>query len=269
MTLPIADLERCDYVVVLGGQEVIDAAPVLHLRLFKSERRGVKVLKIDAEQGARAREWVPADAQAVGILATVSHKKEATDLQAALGKKVKGSVRRLLVVRGPNGRGANDLGILPNFRPGYEGLNGQSGKGRAEWGKGGIGAAYIFEASPLHAFEATEDERRWLSGLKTLVMHRFRASPLDDLAHVIIPGRAFTEKAGTVTNMEGRVQRIGRAIDADAVPDDWMVLQAIARKLGAPWDYHESSDITADLLDLIPQYAAVDRGERVLWSERT
>src|SRR5207244_913919 len=146
MTLPIADLERCDYVVVLGGQEVIDAAPVLHLRLFKSERRGVKVLKIDAEQGARAREWVPADAQAVGILATVSHKKEATDLQAALGKKVKGSVRRLLVVRGPNGRGANDLGILPNFRPGYEGLNGQSGKGRAEWGKGGIGAAYIFEA---------------------------------------------------------------------------------------------------------------------------
>ena len=269
MTLPIADLERCDYVVVLGGQEVIDAAPVLHLRLFKSERRGVKVLKIDAEQGARAREWVPADAQAVGILATVSHKKEATDLQAALGKKVKGSVRRLLVVRGPNGRGANDLGILPNFRPGYEGLNGQSGKGRAEWGKGGIGAAYIFEASPLHAFEATEGERRWLSGLKTLVVHRFRASPLDDLAHVIIPGRAFTEKAGTVTNMEGRVQRIGRAIDADAVPDDWMVLQAIARKLGAPWDYHESSDITADLLDLIPQYAAVDRGERVLWSVRT
>jgi len=36
MTLPIADIEGCDHVVVLGGQEVIDAAPVLHLRLFKS-----------------------------------------------------------------------------------------------------------------------------------------------------------------------------------------------------------------------------------------
>jgi predicted molibdopterin-dependent oxidoreductase YjgC len=47
-----------------------------------------------------------------------------------------------------------------------------------------------------------------------------------------------------------------------------MVLQAIARKLGAPWDYREPSDITADLLEAIPQYKAMDRGERVLWSER-
>src|SRR5207237_5040698 len=108
------------------------------LRLFKSERRGVKVLRIDAEQGARAREWVPADAQAVGILATVSHKKEATDLQAALGKKVKGSVRRLLVVRGPNGRGASDLGVLPNISTGYDGINGHSRKRRVDWGKSRI-----------------------------------------------------------------------------------------------------------------------------------
>jgi len=34
------DIEHCDHVVVLGGQEVIDAAPVLHLRLHKSSGTG-------------------------------------------------------------------------------------------------------------------------------------------------------------------------------------------------------------------------------------
>src|SRR5207237_1287155 len=42
-SLPIADIERCDHVIVLGGQDVIDAAPVLHLRLFKSQRKGLQV----------------------------------------------------------------------------------------------------------------------------------------------------------------------------------------------------------------------------------
>src|SRR5207302_242912 len=54
MTLPIADIERCDQVIVLGGQGVIDAAPVLHLRLFKSERKGVTVLKVSVADAKRA-----------------------------------------------------------------------------------------------------------------------------------------------------------------------------------------------------------------------
>src|SRR5207244_12675424 len=48
MTLPIADLERCDQVVVLGGQAVIDAAPGLHLRLVKSQRKGTTRLQARA-----------------------------------------------------------------------------------------------------------------------------------------------------------------------------------------------------------------------------
>jgi NADH-quinone oxidoreductase subunit G len=270
MTLPIADIERCDHVVVLGGQEVIDAAPVLHLRLFKSQRKGVNVVRVATGEAKRALDGIPAEALAVGILAAEVNKKAAVDLQGKLQKKVKGSVRRLIVTTGPNGRGAKDLGILPHFGPGYASLNGQSGKGRVEWPAAGLKALYVHESSPLHGFTPTDAESTWLPALPLLVVQRFKPSPLDDLAHVIIPGHAFTEKDGTVTSMEGRVQRIKKGIDAESVWEDWRVFQAIARRLGAGWTYEGVSEITADLVRAVPPYAAaLNTGERVLWSEPT
>src|SRR5207248_3213802 len=112
--------------------------------------------------------------------------------------KVKGSVRRLIVTTGPNGRGAKDLGILPHRGPGYVSLNGKSGKGRVEWPGAGVKALYVHESSPLHGFTPTDAESMWLSGLPLVIFQRFKPSPLDEVAHVIIPGRAFTDKAGTL-----------------------------------------------------------------------
>lgn len=268
MTLPIADIERCDHVIVLGGQDVIDAAPVLHLRLFKSQRRGLQVSKVGAADVKKALDAVPAEAQGVGILATEANKKAAVELQGKLQKKVKGSVRRLIVTTGPNGRGAKDLGILPHRGPGYVSLNGKSGKGRVEWPGAGVKALYVHESSPLNGFTPTDAESMWLSSLPLVVFHRFKASPLDEVAHVIIPGHAFTEKDGTVTNMEGRVQRILKGIDAASVREDWRVFQEVANHLGACWDYESVEAITGDLIRALPPYAAVNQGERVLWSEQ-
>ena len=268
MTLPIADIERLDHAVVLGGQDVIDAAPVLHLRLFKGQRKGLKVIKVGAGEGNRALEAVPAEAQAVGVLATELNKKAAVELQDRIGKKIKGSVRRLIVTAGPNGRGAKDLGILPHLGPGYASLNGQAGKGRIEWPGAGLRALYIHESSSLHAFNPSDAESMWLPSLPLLIHHRFRPSPLDERAHVIIPGHAFTEKRGTVTNMEGRVQRINRAIDAEWVREDWRVFQDLANRIGARWDYVEVEAITADLVRALPPYSAVNTADRVAWSER-
>jgi NADH-quinone oxidoreductase subunit G len=270
MTLPIADIERLDHAVVLGGQEVIDAAPVLHLRLFKAQRKGLNVIKLPANDVKRALDAVSAEAQAVGILATEANKQAAVDLHNRLSKKVKGSVRRLIVTTGPNGRGAKDLGILPHLGPGYVSLNGQGGKGRVEWPGAGLQALYVHQSSPLQAFTATDAESMWLPGLRLIIHHRFSPSPLDDVAHVILPGQAFTETDGTVTNMEGRVQRINNGIDAAWIREDWRVMQDIANRLGADWAYESVGDVTADLARALPPYAtAINKADRVLWSERT
>ena len=267
MSLAIADIERLDHVVVLGGQEVIDAAPVLHLRLFKAQRKGLNVLKVGGGDTKKALDGIPADARAVGILATEANKTAAVELQGKLQRKIKGSVHRLLVTTGPNGRGAKDLGILPHLGPGYASLNGQAGKGRTEWPGAGLRALYVHESSPLHGFTPSDAESMWLPTLPLIVFHRFKPSPLDEMAHVILPGHAFTEKDGTVTNMEGRVQRISRGLDADWVLEDWRVFQEIANGLGAGWAYESVADITAELVGSLPPYAALNRGERVLWGE--
>jgi len=87
---------------------------------------------------------------------------------------------------------------------------------------------------------------------------------------VILPGRAFTEKDGTVTNMEGRVQRIRKGIDAEWVWEDWRVLQQIANGLGASWSYDGVSAITAALASgLAPYAAAINVSGRVLWGDAT
>src|SRR5207248_3320424 len=90
-------------------------------------------------------------------------------------------------------------GILPHRGPGYVSLNGKSGKGRVEWPGAGVKALYVHESSPLHGFTPTDAESMWLSGLPLVIFHRFKPSPLDEVAHVIIPGHAFTEKDGTLT----------------------------------------------------------------------
>ena len=267
ISLAIADIERLEHVVVLGGQEVIDAAPVLHLRLFKAQRKGLNVQKVGGGDAKKALDGIPADAQVVGILATEANKTAAVELQGRLQRKVKGSVRRLIVTTGPNGRGAKDLGILPHLGPGYTSLNGQAGKARTEWSGAGLRALYVHESSPLHGFTPSDAESMWLPTLPLLVFHRFKPSPLDEMAHVILPGHAFTEKDGTVTNMEGRVQRISRGLDADWVVEDWRVFQEIANGLGAGWAYESVADITAELVRSLPPYSALNRGERVLWSE--
>ena len=83
MSLAIADIERLDHAVLLGGQEVIDAAPVLHLRLFKAQRKGLNVLKVGGGDAKKALDGIPADARAVGILATEANKTEPSSCRAS------------------------------------------------------------------------------------------------------------------------------------------------------------------------------------------
>src|SRR2546430_1463435 len=171
MTLSIAGIERLEHVVLLGGQAVIDAATVLHLRLFKSQRKGVTVLKIATGETKRALDAIPADALAVGVLAIEANKAAAVDLQTKLQRKTKGTVRRSTVTTGPNGRGAKDLGILPHLGPGYVALNGQAGTGRTEWPGAGLRAPYVPEASPPQAFPPNAAALTWLPARRPLVFH--------------------------------------------------------------------------------------------------
>jgi NADH dehydrogenase (ubiquinone) Fe-S protein 1 len=60
------------------------------------------------------------------------------------------------------------------------------------------------------------------------------------LADVVLPGAAYTEKSGTYLNTEGRVQMTRAATSLPgAARDDWKTLRAVSEFLGAPLPYDD------------------------------
>jgi formate dehydrogenase major subunit len=77
-------------------------------------------------------------------------------------------------------------------------------------------------------------------------------------ADVVLPACPSLEKEGTFTSTERRIQRIYRALDplGDSKPD-WKIIQLIANRLGARWDYKHPSDIMEEIASLTPMFAGV------------
>ncbi|EGD88242.1 NADH-ubiquinone oxidoreductase 78 kDa subunit, mitochondrial [Trichophyton rubrum D6] len=60
------------------------------------------------------------------------------------------------------------------------------------------------------------------------------------LADVVLPGAAYTEKSGTYVNTEGRVQMTRAATSlAGAAREDWKIIRAVSEFLGAPLPYDD------------------------------
>lgn len=80
-----------------------------------------------------------------------------------------------------------------------------------------------------------------------------------ELADVILPGAAYTEKHGTYVNTEGRVQ-ITRAATSlpGAARDDWKILRAASEYLGAPLPYDDIQALRDRMAEISPALAQYD-----------
>jgi NADH-quinone oxidoreductase subunit G len=83
----------------------------------------------------------------------------------------------------------------------------------------------------------------------------------DDGAHradVILPGAAYTEKAGLYVNTEGRVQMANRAnFPPGDAREDWSILRALSDPLGAKLPYDSLMALRAALFKERPQLARI------------
>jgi NADH-quinone oxidoreductase subunit G len=84
---------------------------------------------------------------------------------------------------------------------------------------------------------------------------------LTDLARqadVILPALSFAEREGTFTNGDRRVQHLYRALPGlgEGQPD-WWIVQEVANRLGAAWNYANAGQIFAEIVQRIPAYAAL------------
>jgi len=78
-------------------------------------------------------------------------------------------------------------------------------------------------------------------------------------ADVILPGAAYTEKAGLYVNTEGRVQRGERAVfPKGEAKEDWAILRALSGELGATLPYDTLDQLRAKLFADHPTFGQID-----------
>ncbi|MGH7685582.1 MAG: NADH-quinone oxidoreductase subunit NuoG [Candidatus Dormibacteria bacterium] len=265
--LGIAEIEECEVIVVLGP-EPEQEAPVLTLRLFKAEhKRGRSVRRVarDADAAALAKE--AGQGALTAVIADETNRAHATKVAAALAKY--GRVKRMTVTRGVNGRGAKDLGVLPNVIAGYQKAT-PAGKTGAQIldaaANGEIRALLLLGPNP--ALNASGDAlQRALTRAESVIVIDTVPGDAAARATVLIPGHALLEKIGTVTNLEGRVQRVRPALPpATQTPTETRVLTAIAAELGArDWANADPMSVSRALRHALPAYAEAGNGGRARW----
>jgi NADH-quinone oxidoreductase subunit G len=266
--LAISEIEECSAVVVLGPEPEANA-PVLSLRLYKAERkRDARILRVAADADAAKLAKDLGGLALVGVVADEANRAHAAEVAAALARG-NTAVKRLTVTRGVNGRGAKDLGVLPNLLPGYQPAPGAGKTGREilQAAASGQIKALVLLGGGHHAAAAGELMANAVRAAELVLAIETRPGVVADGATIVIPGHAYVEKAGSVTNMEGRVQRIRQALPpATQTPLETAILMMLASELGAEdWGRSDVMSINRALLATLPAYARAGNGARALF----
>lgn len=199
----------------------------------------------------------------------------------------------LMPLRGQNNvQGGGDMGALPNKLPGFFDVTDDVARSRFNeaWNctippQNGLHLSGMFDAAHMglmrgmyiigenpvqsdanaHAVEAA------LTGLDFLVVQDLFLTKTAALADVVLPAAGWAEVEGTYTNSERGVQRVRAFVDPPGeARDDIVILQDIANRLGAAWNYGWASDVWDELRSLSPShygmsYERLDREIELQW----
>lgn len=184
-------------------------------------------------------------------------------------------------LRGHNNvQGACDMGTLPTWLPGYQHITDDVARAKFEKaygvkidGKPGMDNIQMLEAIEKGDMKAMylvgEDMalvdadanhvHKVLSGLDFFVVQDIFLSRTAQYADVVLPAAPSLEKDGTFTNTERRVQRLYQALPTlgDSKPD-WWIIQEVANRLGANWNYTHPSEIFGEMASLAPLFGGAN-----------
>jgi NADH-quinone oxidoreductase subunit G len=140
-------------------------------------------------------------------------------------------VKYIALVDYSNSRGAIDLGLTPELLPGYRPSE-QPGLHVDEMLAADLSALWVVGANPL--------KRGLARKAGFLVVQDMFLTETAQQADVVLPAACAYEKAGTMTNVTGEVQRLKRAIHTMGAKPDLEIMGFIAREMGAaktlgPW----------------------------------
>ncbi len=229
---PLATIGAAELVVVVGDDEVVDRAPAVDLWLRRARRNGGEIVTIGAHGSVPTAPGEAADALA-GLL----------DVESVLGARLRASDRAVLVWSGPGGGGgarlaeaAHELGF--EGKPGCAAFHLPATPNARAVGEAWAAAADEDEAEPegIGLLVVSGDEAASDPAVRALAERAERVlaitmfgSLATGWADLILPATATLEREGTAMNLEGRVQRLRRAVIAP-VPDELAWLAKLAAR---------------------------------------
>ncbi len=193
----------------------------------------------------------------------------------------------LPLARRSNVYGALDMGLAPTLLPGRASVSGIGCANLLEaWGemdsKPGRGAAAILAAAgsgevaaivlagsdPVRDMPDGEAARQGLESAGFVVSIDLFLNDSHALADVVLPAEGFAEKEGTVTNVEGRVQKVNRIVPGPGQSrPDWSIIDDIARWMGHDLGLHSGAEIFKEIAHVAPAYEGLS-WDLLDWDER-
>ena len=148
------------------------------------------------------------------------------------------------IPEGANSRGAERLGVVP----GQDGL--PAGEMIAAAAAGTIKCLYLVGENILETHPDRAQAEQALANAELVVVHELFETATAKAADVVLPGLSFAERDGTLTNVEGRVQRLGVAVaPEDGGLADWRILADLSGHFDAPLGYSSAAEITLEAFE--------------------
>ncbi|MGE3691412.1 MAG: NADH-quinone oxidoreductase subunit NuoG [Novosphingobium sp.] len=250
----LAGIEEADAILVIGSY-VRWEAPLLNVRLRKAAaRKGAKVFLVGPEwETTYPATFLGDDLAVLGKLPA--------DVADAMAKAERPAI---IVGHGGLAAGALEpaLALAAKWKLVRDGWNGwnvlhlaasQMGAMMLGYAQAG-GIADLAAAKPKVLISLGADAidySQFADSLKVYIGHHGDRSA--HMADVILPGAAFSEKAGTFVNTEGRVQFAEKAVfpPGDA-REDWTILRALADAQGVSVGFDSFEELRAAMVAEVP-----------------
>jgi formate dehydrogenase alpha subunit len=195
-----------------------------------------------------------------------------------------------VLARENNQLGAMDMGTVPDLLPGRQSIGNNAARKKWEknWKinispdpglnlvqmieaaeKGNLKALYIMGENPLRALPEPDRVKNALKNLEFIVVQDILNNETVKIADVVLPAAAISEKEGSVTNLEGRIQSFKAVTPPPAkAKPDWEILDLLSVGLGGANPYGSLEKIRQEIRQFVPMYGSLNGADHT-WIQTT
>jgi len=240
---PLSTIRDADLVVVVGDDAVEERAPVVALWIKAAARNGAEVLTVGASGTHPSAPGAAAETAA-----------------GELAGRVQAAKHAVLIWSGPGGAGgdrvaelARDLGAaaafyLPATPNGRAVAEAWHAAGEAEPAQPDRIGTLLVSGDEAAADPAV---RALAEGAGAVLAIAMFSEPLRGWVDLVLPATSYLERDGTMVNLEGRPQRLRRAVIPPA-PDELAWIAKLAERFGVAVDPHARAVPAEEQAELPP-----------------